>query len=122
MILLDNEIKDLLLELIQDVKGLKDGQERLEEDVKDLKDGQEEFKKEVYKKFNILGQDVKEIKDKVSILVDFEKNTSLVHEKLDTKLKSIDNGIKVLAQEDFRLKTDILDVKEDLKVIKGGKH
>lgn len=112
---MDKEIKDLLVELVQEVKEISNSQKRLEQE-------QKQFKDEVYKKFDILGEDVREIKDKVNILVDFEKNINLVHEKIDTKLKSIDNGIKVLAQEDFRLKTDILDVKEDLKVIKGGRH
>ncbi|EYE87102.1 hypothetical protein Q428_15330 [Fervidicella metallireducens AeB] len=70
--------------------------------------------------------DVKYIKekhgDKLDLLIQFEKNTQFAHEKIDNKLAKIENRLKVLAEEDFDIKVDIMGVKEDLKVIKGGKE
>lgn len=77
---------------------------------------------EIHVDIKIIKNTQKEHGDILNQLNSFEKNTQLAHERIDIKLKKIENGIEVLANEDFHIKTEMISVKEDLKVIKGGKE
>jgi chromosome segregation ATPase len=80
----------------------------------------------INERLETIENDVKYIKEKhgekLDILLEFEKNIQFANEKVDARLSKIDNRLRVLAEEDFDIKTDIVSVKEELKVIRGGKE
>jgi hypothetical protein len=86
---------------------------------KGLRDGQEELRVEV-KKTNMVIEN--EIKPKIDALFDGYKLTYEKTTNVETDIKKINNNLKVLVQEEFQIKSDLVSVKEKLEVIKGGKE
>lgn len=84
---------------------------------------------QIDKRFVELQNEVSEIKNiqrehggKLDTLIEFATNSEISFERIDTRLKKMDDNIKVLAADDFDIRSGILSVKEELRIIKGGKE
>lgn len=122
---INNEVRILEKEILEVLRTIQNQMSQMQGQMNEIHSEMDKMQN----KMNEMHVDIKIVKDTqnehgdiLKQLNSFEKNTQFAHERIDAKLKKIENGIEVLANEDFHIKTDIISVKEDLKVIKGGKE